>query len=313
MELKHVDQMRVTAKMTVGQLVAEMEKSGVLGAGRVAKAVAITVDMFRDPAYTVFLTVAGPMVPGGLRRVISLLVEKRYVDALILSGANVVHDIIEGIGYRGIKGSFWADDVALRAKGIGRAGDIYFAQAGFEALETTMHRVFTQLAAKGVSRVSISDLLQETGRLVDDEDSVLRTAATHAVPVFSPGILDSMLGIHLWTYNQLHHLDLDPLADFNQLATLVYDAKQVGVISLGGGLPKHHALGANTLREGVDAAVQITLDRPEGGSFSGAPLEEAISWKKAKTGDKLVSVIGDATIVFPILVAAVLDALDGNE
>jgi deoxyhypusine synthase len=305
--------MKVTSKMTVGQLVSEMEKSGVLGAGRVAKAVSIIVEMFRDSAYTVFLTLAGPMIPGGLRRVIGTLLDKEYVDAIVTSGANIVHDIIEGIGYKGVRGSFYGDDVQLREKGIGRAGDIYFEQEGFEALEKTMYQVFNHLAAKGVSKLSISNLLNETGKIVDDEDSVLKKASTQEVPVFSPGILDSMLGIHLWTYNQLNHLEIDPIADLNQLSNIVLDTEKVGVIILGGGLPKHHTLGANTLREGVDAAIQITLDRPEGGSFSGAPLEEAISWKKVKASDKLVSVIGDATILFPVIVAAVLEELDRNE
>jgi deoxyhypusine synthase len=108
-------------------------------------------------------------------------------------------------------------------------------------------------------------------------------------------------------------LEIDPVADLNQLSNIVFDAEKVGVIILGGGLPKHHALGANMLREGVDVAVQVTLDRPEGGSFSGAPLEEAISWKKVKANDKLVSVIGDATIIFPVIVAAVLEELDRSE
>jgi len=49
---------------------------------------------------------------------------------------------------------------------------------------------------------------------------------------------------------------------------------------LGGGLPKHHVLAGNILRGGVDAAIQITLDRPEAGGMSGAPLEEAISWER---------------------------------
>jgi len=305
--------MKVTSKMTVGQLVSEMNKSGVLGAGRVAKAVSIMAEMFRDPAYTVFLTLAGPMIPGGLRRVIGTLLDKEYVDVIVTSGANVVHDVIEGIGYKGVRGSFFGDDVQLREKGIGRAGDIYFEQEGFEALEKTMYQIFNHLSAKGLNRMSISDLLQEMGRFVADEESVLKKAFTHEVPVFSPYSLDSMLGINPCTYNQLNHVEIDPIADLNQLSNIVFDAEKVGVIILGGGLPKHHALGANTLREGVDAAIQITLDRPEGGSFSGAPLEEAISWKKVKAGDKLASVIGDATIVFPLLVAAVLEELDGKE
>lgn len=311
--MKNVDQMKVMSKMTVGQLVSEMNKSGVLGAGRVAKAVSIIAEMFRDPAYTVFLTLAGPMIPGGLRRVIGTLLDKEYVDVIITSGANVVHDVIEGIGFKGIRGSFYGDDVQLMKKGIGRAGDIYFEQKGFEAFENTMYQIFNHLSAKGLNRLSISELLLETGRFMTDEESVLKKASNHDVPMFSPGILDSMLGIHLWTYNQLNHLEIDSIADLNQLSNIVFDAKKVGVIILGGGLPKHHALGANTLREGVDAAVQITLDRPEGGSFSGAPLEEAISWKKVKSADKLVSVIGDATIIFPLLVAAVLEELEGNE
>jgi deoxyhypusine synthase len=217
--------MKVTSKMTVGQLVSEMEKSGVLGAGRVAKAVSIIVEMFRDSAYTVFLTLAGPMIPGGLRRVIGTLLDKEYVDAIVTSGANIVHDIIEGIGYKGVRGSFYGDDVQLREKGIGRAGDIYFEQEGFEALEKTMYQVFNHLAAKGVSKLSISNLLNETGKIVDDEDSVLKKASTQEVPVFSPGILDSMLGIHLWTYNQLNHLEIDPIADLNQLSNIVLDTK----------------------------------------------------------------------------------------
>ena len=47
-------------------------------------------------------------------------------------------------------------------------------------------------------------------------------------------------------------------------------------------MPKHHVLIANSFRGGVDAAIQITLDRPEGGGASGAPLEEAISWGKIR-------------------------------
>ncbi|HNS25738.1 MAG TPA: deoxyhypusine synthase family protein, partial [Methanobacteriaceae archaeon] len=41
----------------------------------------------------------------------------------------------------------------------------------------------------------------------------------------------------------------------------------------------------------------------ETGSLSGAPLEEAKSWAKARAGSNLVTVIGDATIIFPLMVA----------
>jgi deoxyhypusine synthase len=51
------------------------------------------------------------------------------------------------------------------------------------------------------------------------------------------------------------------------------------------------------------------MDRPETGSFSGAPLSEAISWKKIQTTNNVADVIGDATILFPIIVAAVIEQL----
>jgi deoxyhypusine synthase len=96
----------------------------------------------------------------------------------------------------------------------------------------------------------------------------------------------------------------------NQLSEKIFQAKKTGAIILGGGLPKHFTLGANMLREGVDAAFQITLDRPEAGSLSGAPLEEAISWRKAKQNGQFCTVIGDATICFPLIVSAAIDIID---
>ncbi len=79
---------------------------------------------------------------------------------------------------------------------------------------------------------------------------------------------------------------------------------------LGGGLPKHYTLASNILTGGIDAGIQITLDRSEGGSLSGAPLEEAKSWAKAKCGSNLVTVIGDATVMFPLIVAGALDKVN---
>jgi len=88
---------------------------------------------------------------------------------------------------------------------------------------------------------------------------------------------------------------------------LTYERKRVGAIILGGGMPKHQVLIANSYRGGVDAAIQITLDRPEGGGASGAPLEEAISWGKVKTPNKLVTIVGDVTVIFPLLTLAALE------
>ncbi|MCK5402758.1 deoxyhypusine synthase family protein [Candidatus Bathyarchaeota archaeon] len=305
--------MTVKPGMTVGYLVNEMEKSGVLGAGKLAKAVDIMLEMFLDPDYTVYLAIAGPMVLGGLKKIISHLVKDEYVNALVMSGANIVHDIVDSLGYKNIQGSFSASDEKLRDNNLGRVGDIYIDQSGFEALERWIYDLLNNLPKFKKQNLSIYHLLHEIGKRIDDKNSILKQASIHNIPIFSPGILDSMLGFHLWTYSQLKTLKLDPLLDFNGLSDIVFQSKKSGVIILGGSIPKHHVLGANILRDGVDSAIQVTLDRPEGGSLSGAPLEESISWKKIKSGNRLASIIGDATIIFPIMVAATLEKLNDKQ
>ncbi len=306
---KPVRQMPLKVDISILQLLESMGKSGVLGAGNLGRALRVTTEMFRNPEYTVFLTLAGPMVPGGLRRIIQTLVARGLVEGLVTTGANIVHDITEALGHPGAQGTFAADDLELSTRNVGRAGDVFFSQEGFTALEKKTHEVLDTIPSSRLEGISVSELLSEIGSSLDDKSSILKTSAAKQVPIFCPGILDSILGLHLWTYGQLHPLHIDPIGDMSRLADMMYDSKRVGAIILGGGASKHFLLGASTLREGLDAAVQITLDRPEGGGLSGAPLEEAISWKKAKAKSHLATIIGDATIVFPILMTASLQAL----
>jgi len=307
--LEYVEQMRLKPGMSIGQLMEQMGRTGVLGAGKLSKAVDIITEMFIDPNYTVFLALAGPMVPGGLRSVISSLVRNRYVDVLVTSGANIAHDIIEALGHKHLKGTFSANDRSLRAKKLGRIGDIYVKQDAFEALEKAVYQMLEGMRAQLSQGASIRQILYEFGLRLNDPEAILVNATEQNIPVFAPGLLDSMIGLHFWAFSQLKKLQVDPLRDLHELADIVSTAKKTGAIILGGGLPKHHVLGVNILRDGVDAAVQITLDRPEAGSFSGAPLEEAVSWRKAKTGERLATVIGDATIIFPLMVAAAFEKI----
>jgi deoxyhypusine synthase len=116
-----------------------------------------------------------------------------------------------------------------------------------------------------------------------------------------------MIGLNLWTYSQLKSLRINFMLDFSRLVEIIHEAKKVGGIILGGGVPKHHLLISTIFRGGLDSAIQITMDRPESGSSSGAPLEEAISWGKAKNPKMLATIIGDATVLFPVIVGAALD------
>jgi len=301
--------MRLGRGLTVGELVSEMRECGVLGAGKIGIAAELAAEMFGDKDYTVFLTIAGPMVPGGMRRIVSDLIDQEYVKVVVTTGANMVHDMVEALGYKHLVGTFLAEDKKLRAKDIGRIGDIYIEQKAFRSLEKWMYKILENIPEEKRERISTAELLFEVGKQIQDPESILATAAKKGVPIISPGFIDSIVGFHLWVFGQDKKMGIDPLLDVSKLMDKVYDAKKVGIIILGGGWPKHFALFANTFREGVDCAIQITMDRPEPGGLSGATLEEAISWGKVKPEGKAVTVICDVTIAFPLIVAAALESI----
>jgi len=206
-------------------------------------------------------------------------------------------------------GTFTAEDKKLRAQNIGRIGDIYIEQKAFQQLEKWLFKTLEAMPEEKRRRISSAELFSEIGKRIHDKESILKVAAEKNVPIICPALADSIAGFQLWVFAQDKTIRIDPLLDTNTLMDKVYEAKKAGVIILGGGFPKHFALFANTFREGVDAAVQITMDRPEPGGLSGASLEEAISWGKVKPKGRAVTVICDATIAFPLIVAAALENL----
>lgn len=302
--MKNLKQMRLRSGITVAEIVKEMDACGVLGAGKIGKAARLAKELFTDPNYTVFLCLAGALVAGGLRTIIAELIEMKRVDVVVTTGANMVHDMIEALGCKHKIGSFKADDAQLRERNIGRIGDIYIEHKAFKKLESWLYNILEEIPETKRQKISPSDLLFEVGKRIEDKHSILAAATKEEVPIICPGLPDSIAGFQLWMYSQEKKLILDPLGDISKLTEKVFEAKNSGVIILGGGLPKHFTLFANTFRDGVDIAIQVTTDRPEPGGLSGASLEEAISWSKVKSEDRTVTVNCDATIAFPLIIAA---------
>ncbi len=300
-------QIELVRGMSVGDLVGKMGACGVLGAGKIGKAAQLATEMFTDPEYTVFLTIAGPLVPAGLRSVIADLINGEYVNVIVTTGANMVHDMVEALGYRHLQGTLMAEDKKLKVENIGRIADIYVEQEVFQHLEKWIHKMLESIPEEKRRRISVSELLKEIGKKIKDPKSILAVAARKNVPIVCPAFTDCIAGFHLWVFGQDKTLQIDSLLDTSVIMEKVFEAKKTGIIILGGGFPKHFALFANTFREGVDCAIQITMDRPEPGGLSGAPLEEAISWSKVKPEGKAVTVICDATIAFPIIIAAAME------
>jgi deoxyhypusine synthase len=105
--------------------------------------------------------------------------------------------------------------------------------------------------------------------------------------------------------HQYKHKDfkIDIVQDLRKLYDIAMDSKKSGMIALGAGLVKHHICNANLMRNGADYAVYINNEQEFDGSHSGAYPEEAISWGKIKSIGNDVKFSGDATILFPLIVA----------
>ena len=305
-----VNPINVTKHMKVSDLVNEFDKSGVLGAGRVGRACNILTDMIQDKDMKVFMSLGGPLIPGGMRNIVSQMIENHHVDLIVSSGANITHDLVEAFG-----GSHYRhegrDDEELNEDGIGRIADINVGSDDFTIFETEIIKIFEKISSQR-NHISIQELLYEIGLMVDDENSFVAAAAKNNVPIFAPGLIDSMMGLQLWIFNQDHDFVVDAVADMHYLSDIVFEAERVGAILLGGGLTKHYTLASNVIKGGLDAAIQITMDRPEAGSLGGAPLEEAKSWAKARCGSSLASVVGDVTVIFPLIYAACLDRISSD-
>ena len=305
-----VNPINVTNDMKIIDLINQFDSSGVLGAGRVSRACNILADMIQDRDMNVFMSLGGPLIPGGMRNIVTNMINEGHVDLIVSSGANITHDLVEAFG-----GSHYRhegrDDEDLNADGIGRIADINVGADDFTIFETEIIKIFEKIASEK-KNISIQELIPEIGLLVDDENSFLAAAARNNVPIFAPGLIDSMMGLQLWIFNQDHDFVVDAVADMNYLSDIVFESEKVGAVLLGGGLTKHYTLASNVIKGGLDSAIQITMDRPEAGSLGGAPLEEAKSWAKAKCGSNLASVVGDVTVIFPLIYAGALDKINGD-
>lgn len=305
-----VSQINVDKDMKIIDLINQFDQSGVLGAGRVARACNILTDMINDEEMRVFMSLGGPLIPGGMRNIITRMISEGHVDLIVSSGANITHDLVEAFG-----GSHYRhegkDDEELNHDGIGRIADINVGSDDFTIFETEIIKIFEKIS-KDKKILSIQELLYEIGLLVEDENSFVAQAARNNIPIFAPGLIDSMIGLQLWIFSQDHDFVVDAVADMHYLSDIVFEAEKVGAILLGGGLTKHYTLASNVIKGGLDAAIQITMDRPEAGSLGGAPLEEAKSWAKARCGSSLASVVGDVTVIFPLIYAAALDRIGSD-
>jgi len=297
-----VKQMDISAEMRVSELVNEMSKAGVMGAGRIARASEILREMAKDKECKIFFGFAAAMVPGGIKNIVIDMLENNVIDVLVATGAALTHDLIEALGYSHHQGKSDADDKELNEKKIDRIYDSYMPNEVYEGLEDFFDEIFESLPKD----TNIKEFLWAIGSKAK-EKSILKICHDKKIPIFCPAIADSGIGMMIWgKIASGRKIKVDAFDDMKEIMKIAWDCKKAGVFYVGGGVPKNFIQQAMQFSpKGADYGIQITTEMPQFGGSSGAELKEGISWGKMSSEGKFVDVYCDATIALPLIWASV--------
>ena len=308
------------AKKSVSALLDEMAQTGFQGKklGEVAK---IWAEMAKQKDLTVFLGLTGSLSTTGQWKIIRWLVENRYVDVVVSTGANISEDILEALGYHYYQGTWLADDEELLKMKIDRFYDVYADEMQYRKLENTIYRYGATLREDRV--YSTREFLYGFGEFLAKRkiDSIVAAAYRAKVPIYSPGLIDSGYGValSLLKRDKGKMIRLDQTKDMEELAQIAERTKRTGVVYLGGGVPKDTIQLSTIIKSlakgGEDEtpheyAIQVTADSPQWGGLSGCTLEEAVSWGKIASDAKKATLYADITLALPIVAHALNEKVE---
>ena len=308
---KPVEPFAVTAGLSADDLLTRMERISFQGRN-LATARRIWEKMLGSDA-TIFLGTAGALSAGGMRMILAHLIEHRYIDVLVSTGANLYHDLHETRGRRHFIGSPTLDDAALAAERIDRVYDTLASEDEFCKNDEWIAAFVLKLERRPYTTREFLYKLGEHLWHETEHHGILTAAYKANVPIFCPAIADSSIGMGI---SQARHRDqtaglIDVIGDIIESANLVIRRPSTASIVLGGGTPKNFINQASVQAEffsdqvgGHRYALQIVTDVPHFGGASGSSLEEAQSWGKLSTESDKVSVQADATLALPLLASA---------
>jgi deoxyhypusine synthase len=313
MKKQPVRDIQLKKNMTTDQLIQGLYGAGGFSAKKVAEGVDILERMVKEKDCVKFLSFPACIISTGTRGVIKELVQRKLVDVIVTTTGTLDHDLAR-VWKDYYHGSFMADDTKLHQQGINRLGNIFIPLECYGTiLEKKLQPILAELF-KNKEKWSTKELIWEFGKRLEKEkkgkDSILYWAWKNKIPLFIPGIMDGAFGAQLWMYYQEHRsIGIDLFKDEQDLSDIVFSAKKTGAFLIGGGISKHHVIWWNQFCNGLSHAVYLTTAVEYDGSLSGAQTREAISWGKIAEKAENVTIEGDATVLLPLMISALLERL----
>jgi deoxyhypusine synthase len=309
--VKHIDIKSFDARPIIDQMANMSFTSRDL-----ARATSIYNQMLEDKDCTVCLVIAGSTSAGGCMDLYAELIRNNMVDVVIATGATIVDmDFFEGLGHKHYQALEIPDDDTLRSLYIDRIYDTYIDEEQLQDCDFTIHKIAESLEPRPYSSRAF---IREMGKYLVEhgkkENSLVKLAYEHDVPIFCPAFVDSSAGFGLVKHQVdaakegRPYMVLDAIADFRELTEIKIKAGTTGLLMIGGGVPKNfiqdtvvcaEILGHHDV-EVHKYAVQITVADVRDGACSSSTLQEAASWGKVNTGIEQM-VFAEAGSVMPLL------------
>lgn len=316
---RQVEPFPVTERASAGEVVARMGKTA-FQARNVAQAVRIWRRMLEDDV-TIMFGLAGAMIPAGMREVVVYLIQRRLVDCIVSTGANLFHDVYETLGKLHWQSSPHEDDVELGHRRINRFYDVLAPETDFTQAEEFCVAFASSLdPSRPYTTREYFELMGKALIPQAREEGILTAAAKAGVPVFTAALGDSVHGLSIASSRMRtgHQLLFDIIGDVLETGYVSLTAKGTGVVYVGGGTPKNFIQQSEVASyifqrdlPGHRYGIQITMDQPQWGGLSGCTFEEAQSWRKIAPDANTVTVNVEATVALPLIVQALAeDAAD---
>lgn len=323
---------------SIDELIRAMAKTAFTGR-QLGEAADVLEAMARDEDCFVVMTLAGAMTVAKQGLIITELIDRGIVNAVVSTGALMAHGLVEATGRSHFRANPEVSDEDLYQQGYNRVYDTLEPEQNLDDVEEVMSQV---LDSWDHNEVMCSYKLNHAvgaylAKHAAGQRGILTSAYEKGVPVFVPAFTDSELGLDTALNNRMrestgrYKIRFDPFEDVEHFAATLLRQKRLGIFTIGGGVPRnwsqqfgpfielrHRRLGENVPLKRYHYGLRICPEPVYWGGLSGSPYSEAVSWGKfvpPAEGGRFGEVFVDATVGLPLIVAAVLERLDkkGNK
>ena len=321
----------LTRIRTIDDLVRAMGQTAYT-ARQIGDATDVLETMARDKDCFVVMTLSGALTVGKMGLVFCDLVDSGIFKAIVSTGALMAHGLVEATGRSHFRYDEKMGDSDLFLAGYNRVYDSLEPEVNLDAVEEVVDHIFERWdPSETVCSWKLNQRLGEYLIRHAEGRGILKSCAQKNVPVFVPAFTDSELGIDLALHQRQRKkegkpaLRFDPYLDFEHYAATMLATKRMGILTIGGGVPRNWAqqfgVYAELLaRRGFEKlplkrynyGVRVCPEPVNWGGLSGSTYTEAVSWGKfvpPAEGGKFAEVLDDATVALPLMVGAVLERI----